>query len=235
MSIRTTCPARNNKWYMNGGGGYNKCIKISGNWVLQNCVGYAYGRFMEIAGKTACNLATSDAETWYLKKDGYARSAYPKVGAVICWRKGKIGRADGCGHVAIVERVNSDGSILISQSGYSAKKFWTQTLKKPYKLAGYTLQGFILNPWVGASKPTTKSKYTGAFPTSYVNRKHGTKENIKRWQSFLKWAGFYTMAIDGSFGNGTYKATVAFQKKAGLKADGSAGNKTIAKAKAYTK
>ena len=234
MTIRTQCPARNNKYYMNGGGGYNKCIRISGNWVLQNCVGYAYGRFMEWAGKTSCKLSTSDAERWYLNTaDGYKRGQTPKAGAVICWRKGKIGRSDGYGHVAFVERVNADGSILISQSGYTAKKFWTQTLKKPYKLAGYTFQGFIYNPYT--EKTETKKTYTGKFPTSYVNRKHGTKENIKRWQSFLKWAGFYKGNIDGSFGNQTYNATKAFQKKVGLTQDGSCGAKTIAKAKAYKK
>lgn len=233
--IRTTQPARNNKFYMNGNGGYNKCIRIDGYYVLQNCVGYAYGRFMEWANKTECNLARSDAETWYLKKDGYKRGQTPKVGSIICWRKGKIGRADGCGHVAFVERVNADGSILISQSGYTAKKFWTQTLKKPYKLSGYVFQGFIYNPYPEYKPTPKKVGYSGAFPTSYVNKKHGSKTNIKRWQSFLKWGGFYKGAVDGSFGNQTFNATKAFQKKVGLKADGSAGNQTIAKAKAYKK
>jgi hypothetical protein len=40
--------------------------------------------------------------------------------------------------------INSDGSILISQSAYNGTMFWTQTLKSPYTYGSeYTLQGFI--------------------------------------------------------------------------------------------
>lgn len=177
MSVRTVCPAKNNKYYMNGGGGYNKCIRISGNWVLQNCVGYAYGRFMEMAGIKSCKLSTSDAERWFLNtSDGYSRGKTPKVGAVICWRKGSAtNRNDGCGHVAIVEEVYSDGSILISQSGYSAKKFWTQKLSKGYKINGYVFQGFIYNPHlekaVKTENTTSKSLKVGSKITIKANAK----------------------------------------------------------------
>lgn len=154
-NIRTTCPAKDNKYYMNGGGGYNKCLKISGNYVLHNCVGYAYGRFMEKNGMTSCKLSAADAKKWYgHTSDGYKRSKTPVPGAVICWTNSQWG------HVAIVEEVYEDGSILISQSGYTAKKFWTQKLKKGYKLSGYTLQGFILPPENVAEtkKPVAKAK-----------------------------------------------------------------------------
>jgi len=151
-NIRTTCPAKNNKFYMNGNGGYNKCLKISGNYVLHNCVGYAYGRFMEKNGLTSCKLSAADAKKWYgHTSDGYKRSKTPVAGAVICWTNSKWG------HVAIVEEVYEDGSIMISQSGYTAKKFWTQKLKKGYKLSGYTLQGFILPP---EKKSETSTKKT---------------------------------------------------------------------------
>lgn len=85
-------------------------------------------------------------------------------------------------------------------------------------------------------KPSgAKRGYGSVFPTGTINAKTGTKTNIKRWQGFLRWAGFYKGALDGSFGPATIRGTKAFQKKVGLKQDGSAGPATIAKAKAYRK
>lgn len=164
MEIRTTPPNSKNKFYIhNTRDGYNKCIRISGDSCLPNCVGYAYGRYMEIADIKSCNLPTVHAEDWFAlaKKRGFKVGKTPKPGAVICWSKGKTGYSgDGCGHVAIVEQVNKDGSILISQSGYgSGRRMWTATLKKPYPLAGYKLQGFIYQP--GAAKAKTPTYKTG--------------------------------------------------------------------------
>ena len=146
---RLTAPSTTDKnWIHTSAGGKNSCIKISGNSVLPNCVGYAYGRFMEILGSIP-KLSRGNAEDWYGYSDGYKRGKTPKLGAVICWAKGKTGNsADGAGHVAIVEQINSDGSIVISQSGYNSKRFWTSTIKKGYALSGYTFQGFIYNPAV---------------------------------------------------------------------------------------
>ena len=58
--------------------------------------------------------------------------------------------------------------------------------------------------------------------------------NVKRLQSFLKWAG-YNIAVDGDFGMGTLAAVKAFQTRVGLKADGIVGNTTIAKMKSFKK
>lgn len=150
---RLTAPSTNDKnWIHTSKGGKNSCILISGNSVLPNCVGYAWGRFMEILGSTP-KLSRGNAEDWYNYKDGYKRGKTPKLGSVICWAKGKPGNgSDGYGHVAIVEKINSDGSIITSNSGYGSSRFYTQTIKKGYKLNGYTFQGFIYNP---AVKETT--------------------------------------------------------------------------------
>lgn len=155
---RLKAPSVSDKhWIHTSKGGYNKCILISGNSCLPNCVGYAWGRFYEIMGK-APKLSLSNAENWYGYNDGYKRGKTPKEGAVICWRKGKAGVAsDGAGHVAIVEKVYGDGSILISESGYKAFRFRTSVLKPPYSIGGtYVLQGFIYNPAVSDSKPASK-------------------------------------------------------------------------------
>ena len=55
------------------------------------------------------------------------------------------------------------------------------------------------------------------------------EDDIQYMQTRLAYYEFYTGKIDGSFGNGTYKAVVAFQKKNGLKTDGRIGGNTWAK------
>lgn len=145
---RLSTPAKTNKYF------YKNNPFYQSGYGLPNCTCYAFGRFYEILG-TKPKLSLSNAENWWSHKDGYERGQTPRLGAVICWRKGQAGNgADGAGHVAIVEKIYSDGSILIGQSGWGAsKKFWTQKLAKPYSLGGtYKLQGFIYNPKVGESK-----------------------------------------------------------------------------------
>lgn len=148
--MRTTAPAINNKYYVSTKyGGFNRCIVINhaNGSVLPNCTGYAYGRFMEIAEVDTCKLCTADAERWYAYNDGYSRGQTPKVGAVACWALGNpADGSDGHGHVAIVEEVSPDGTILVSQSGYYSKKFTTQYISPPYAINGLTFQGFIYNP-----------------------------------------------------------------------------------------
>ena len=143
---RKTAPAVNNKYYVKTTyGGLNKCIAIDSNGsVLPNCTGYAYGRFMECASVQDCNLSTRDASRWYTTKDGYTRGAIAKRGAVLCFSGGWEDR----GHVAIVEEVYDDASVLISQSSYGGVRWEQVRLSYPYQMQGLIFQGFIYNPFV---------------------------------------------------------------------------------------
>ena len=148
MEKRLSAPSTTDKNYRHtSSGGYNPCIHISGGSCLPNCVGYAWGRWRELLGKSH-NLSKANAELWWGNSaDGYKRGSKPELFAVICWSKGKVGKsADGAGHVAIVEDIAADGTIITSNSGYGSKRFYTQTLKPPYSLSGYKLQGFIYLP-----------------------------------------------------------------------------------------
>lgn len=61
--------------------------------------------------------------------------------------------------------------------------------------------------------------------------KKGSKgEVVSEWQAFLKGIKLYSGIIDGDFGNGTHQATITFQTKYKLKADGVVGQGTWAKA-----
>ena len=53
-------------------------------------------------------------------------------------------------------------------------------------------------------------------------------ETVRRVQQKLKQWGYYSGAVDGVFGQGTYDAVIRFQKKNGLQADGVAGAATLA-------
>lgn len=149
-------------WTTTAGGGYNSCIAITGNSVLPNCTGYAWGRFYEILGSKP-NLSTRNAEQWFLNtSDGYERGTQPKLGAVVCWQDGattSIDGNDGAGHVAIVEQINEDGSIVTSESGFgSTNAFWTKTRTNDNGKWGadssYTFQGFIYNPAITSTSGT---------------------------------------------------------------------------------
>jgi len=145
---RYEVPNNDNKYYASTKfDGYNKCLirNEKNGFVLPNCVGYSYGRFMECAKIKTCKLSRGNAKDWWGYNDGYERGQKPKVGAVACWTN------SGAGHVASVEEVNSDGSIVISMSNYTGtykngRFFQILTLKKGYKISGLKFQGFIYNP-----------------------------------------------------------------------------------------
>lgn len=186
-SPRLTAPSTTNKNYLHyTRGGYNYCIRISGNSCLPNCVGYAWGRWREILGKKH-NLSLSNAENWWGNtSDGYKRGQTPKVGAVMCWRKGKAGVAsDGAGHVAVVEKVNADGSVTYSNSNYKGTRFYTRTLKAPYRLSSaYTFQGFIYLPKDFDEPKKATSTTASSTATSATKKKYkyatGTAEKLSK-------------------------------------------------------
>ena len=59
---------------------------------------------------------------------GYPVSDSPQAGDVICFEPGVHGSDPSYGHVAVVETVNADGSILISQSGRGWMSVVTETI-----------------------------------------------------------------------------------------------------------
>lgn len=234
FKARLTAPSVTNKnWIHTSKGGKNSCILITGNSVLPNCVGYAWGRFMEILGSTP-KLSRRNAEDWYgYTVDGYKRGSTPKLGAVICWRKGKTGTgSDGAGHVAIVEKINSDGSIVISQSGYNSKRFWTSTIKRGYALSDYVFQGFIYNPAVSSTASTNNVANTdlGKEIELKVNtiKKGSMGSQVKTVQRILYCINSQPkdLNIDGELGSITEKYVKKFQKSKGLTVDGIVGQNT---------
>ena len=133
-----------NYWYPAVGTKYEGCV-------LANCTGYAFGRFSEILGKYPSGLGTGHAKQWITEtkkiKNHYTIGNKPQLGAIICWQGGSYG------HVAIVEKIENNGDIWISESGYNSNPAYFQYIKltkKEYenRWDSYTLEGFIYNPGV---------------------------------------------------------------------------------------
>lgn len=131
-------------------------------WGLPNCTCYAWGRTWESSGAPPVGLPTGDAGTWFNHQDSFQRGQVPKLGAIMCMSGGPPGTS-GRGHVAVVEQIYSDGSIMFSNSGYTRdpnlynQLYFYLRCASPsdgyqsgqhgyYGYSGYNIQGFIYNP-----------------------------------------------------------------------------------------
>lgn len=170
---RTTAPAEDNAYY------YANNPFYQSGYGLPNCTCYAWGRFYEISGERP-KLSTGNAENWWGYSDGYKRGSIPKLGAVICWRKGAAGNgADGAGHVEIVEAINDDGTIVTTGSGWNSFLFRQKTRANDGNWGGgsaYTFQGFIYNPKTfdgSISGGTEHSRYIWDYFMGKVGNEYG--------------------------------------------------------------
>jgi hypothetical protein len=226
---RLTKPEAGNKYYITKAkGGWSTAIV--GNPtdpdcnVLHNCVGYAFGRFNEILGDTKMtHLLPVNAENFYSVaiSQGLKVGAEPALGAVIVWE----GIGSAAGHVAVVEEVHDDGSILTSESGYKcANAFWTTRRTKGNGNwgagNGYKFLGFIYLPGDTPTPPPTPT------PTRTIKKgMHG--DDVKEMQSKLADRGYLRKnEIDGAFGKITLGGLLAFQFENGLEVDGLCGPAT---------
>lgn len=160
---RLTAPSKDNKFYIpDDKGGFNPCLPIGdGTSCLPNCVGYAYGRAMEICGVKIA-LPTNNAEDWFITaKSKFIVGDKPKLGAIACWKQGKnYNGNDGYGHVAVVEEIYSDSTILTSNSDYFGEEFYLKERKYPYNINGYEFVGFIYLPFTVDNEKDSQIIYT---------------------------------------------------------------------------
>lgn len=102
---------------------------------MPNCVAYAYGRVYEMNGEKPL-ITHGSAGDWYSinkKNHYYDYGSKPKLGAVACWSN----------HVAVVEKINNDGSITVSESHWHGKYFNTKTYKNMKSHYGQKFYGYI--------------------------------------------------------------------------------------------
>ena len=253
MKIRTSQP-KNNKYYIRQvTGGLNGAVAgsptVSGANVLANCVGFANGRFAEIQNdpdlkgiekpfkyQLVCN-AENFIES--AKRQGLKISDVPIQGGIMVWQKGAtLGGGDGAGHVAIVEEIYQDGSILTSESGWGSKDWIFKNLIRTNdngrwgQNSAYKFRGCIINPGVKDPKvaPTPKlvvdgiggnatvramQKYFGTVQDGVIS---GQNKNLKK---------YYPSITAVEYGSGGSPLVKKLQKWVGTTQDGVLGEKTI--------
>jgi len=105
------------------GGGYSTIdaqiarASAGNRYAYGNCTWYAYERRVQL-GRPVGSF-WGNAATWAINAQaaGYQVDNTPVVGAIAQWSGGR-GGAGTAGHVSIVESVNSDGSITVSEMNY---------------------------------------------------------------------------------------------------------------------
>lgn len=256
---RYSKPEKGNKFFNTlSNGGWSTAIKgkptDSDCNVLHNCVGYAFGRFNEIAfsilgadgvkslfkenGGSLKNLNSNanmpllqplNAENFYdiAKTQGLEITQTPTVGSCMVWQKGAMRQSgDGAGHVAIVEAVLSPTCVRTSESGYNANNaFWNQTRYKSTGNWGQNSNYKFLGFIVNPALASSKDPHP--IPTRAVKEgDHGDDVKWVQWK--LKSAEYLSDAVDGWFGLHTLGAVLAFQLKNNISVDGVVGPATRA-------
>lgn len=196
---RLTAPAADDpRWIMSSYGGYNDCIAGSDGppSVLPNCTGYVHGRCMEIAGVTSDDLGLSfgDAVQYYTESSSdWEQSSEPSLGAVVCYRSLPSWSLDAPhpGHVAIVEKIIDNDTIVISQSDFGGARFSTWTCTRASNWTPFinvSFIGFLKNPYaedtpVPPTPTGDKQKYVIMFLAK--KRKEAQHGRVKRYTRII--------------------------------------------------
>ena len=250
MKKRLTQP-KNNKYYIRTvTGGLNGAVAgspvIAGANVLCNCVGYANGRFNEAINDP--NLMgtvikfhyqlTCNAENFIesAKRQGLKISSKPVTGGIMVWQKGAtLGGGDGAGHVAFVEAVYDDGTILTSESGWASWAF--KTVRRSNingrwgQASAYKFRGCIINPAVKSTVEKAPKLVVdgvgGACTVRAMQRFFSTIQDGVVSGQKKAWANHYPALKAVEYGKGGSPCIKKLQKWVGTAQDGVLGEKTV--------
>ena len=163
---RTTRPNDGDPyWTKTTYGGYNEQIlgnSVNRPWngsVLPNCTGYVHGRWMELANQPydydPSILPWGNASTYY-ENSSLEKGQDPRLGACMVW-------GVGAGHVAIVEEIIDNDTVVTSESDYGDKQhggtvFVTRTRRRGWNwgyYSGYSraFLGFLYHPNIAPPSP----------------------------------------------------------------------------------
>lgn len=102
---------------------YNEVNYDTGNsYAWGNCTQYVYNRITQLGGHI--DLKMGNGQDWGATglAKGYEVTNTPKVGTAVSFPSGELAYVLGAdpvyGHVAFLEKINSDGSLLISEMNY---------------------------------------------------------------------------------------------------------------------
>lgn len=252
MKIRITQPKNNAYYIRQVTGGLNGAVAgsptIAGANVLCNCVGYANGRFNEIINDpeltgTAIKFKyqlVCNAENFIesAKKQGLSISSTPIEGGIMVWQKGAtLGGGDGAGHVAVVEEVYNDGTIMTSESGYGAWAFktihrnnsngrWGQS--SAYKFRGCIINPSITDPKVVPVPPLVVDGVGGGNTVRAMQKYFGTpQDGIISGQGKSLMNKYCPSIISVEYGTGGSPCIRNLQRWLNVTQDGIIGQNTV--------
>ncbi|NMN01237.1 amidase [Bifidobacterium sp. DSM 109958] len=90
---------------------------ISSTYPVGQCTWWAYLRRHQLNLPVGTQFGNGKDWANSARSYGYYVNSTPHVGAIMVFRAGQLGVSAQYGHVAIVERINADGSVYISESG----------------------------------------------------------------------------------------------------------------------
>lgn len=131
---------------------------------------------MEIRGVTTddCGLSFNDAVTyWSNSTSNWIQQQNPSLGAVVCYYTNTT-QNQHPGHVAIVEQIIDNDTIVISESHYGGARWDLVTCYRQYgwrPSAGWNVTplGFLKNPYVDEPQPPTGNTPLALF--AYILKK----------------------------------------------------------------
>lgn len=96
---------------------YNKVnYNTSGSYPVGQCTWYAYNRIRQLVGQMDDYMGNGGQWGISGTMKGYPVTSYPRLGSAVSFPAGIANADPTYGHVAFVEYVHSDGSILVSES-----------------------------------------------------------------------------------------------------------------------
>lgn len=255
MKRMTTCPKNDPYYRRQVSGGLNGAVE--GYWLykpdntLCNCVGFANGRFNQIINdpdlkgisKAFKYQLVCNAENFIesAKRQGLKISKKPILGGIMVWQKGNtLDSWDGAGHVEVVEKINDDGSIICSSSGYGSNGWAFRLLRRTndngnwMQVSPYKYRGCIINPSIKDGETPTDQPLIidgigGGLTVIYLQRFLGKFEDgviSGQYSNQQKYRRALTAVENGGGGSST---VTALQKWLGFKGkdiDGEWGAKT---------
>lgn len=135
---RTTAPEYGNVYYYNGA--YNPFIAVG---CIGECTWYVWGRAYEILGHWP-NISKWYAKDFYaynVNTGAYPYGNEPKLGAIACFAPNNHARWTG--HVAIVEAVGGDGSVILSEYNFVSRHAFSANRYLNPTEARTWVQGYI--------------------------------------------------------------------------------------------
>lgn len=95
---------------------YNGVNYDTGNsYMWGNCTQYVYNRITQLGGHVDLNMGNGQDWGATGRARGYDVSHTPKAGTAVCFPAGVLGADTTYGHVAFLEKIQEDGSLLISE------------------------------------------------------------------------------------------------------------------------